>query len=349
VGDRIEQCSMCGSLNTTALNKDGTRYDLRSRATPACGTRSNATNAGIAGCSHSSRFGRLPMQFANHTASVCRKWNGRTEGMIDSERVQKAARELIDYARTFLSTAYPNRTRELVDALDAALTADPQPVGDAPNVGDDCCPECHCLKSAHHGPLIGCEGSGGNCGRPDTFPPPHPAAPEPLVYKDADAPTVSLYSLEQIHETIRDVMLFGTYGINEKRDLIERVRARLRARRVTDAELDKGTFGWEQIEAALKPAYIATFDTEMQYDQMLRNLHKLLTARERVTVEDIARRKCEVCHSDMNALGFEAEGLGRVIFQCDKCGHQSFGATRTEWRRFIDSERQELAQHKEQK
>ena len=25
--DRIDQCSMCGSLNATALNADGTRYD----------------------------------------------------------------------------------------------------------------------------------------------------------------------------------------------------------------------------------------------------------------------------------------------------------------------------------
>jgi hypothetical protein len=27
VGNRIEQCSMCGSLNSTALNRDGTRYN----------------------------------------------------------------------------------------------------------------------------------------------------------------------------------------------------------------------------------------------------------------------------------------------------------------------------------
>ena len=26
------------------------------------------------------------------------------------------------------------------------------------------CPACHCLKSAHHGPHVGCEGAGGNCG-----------------------------------------------------------------------------------------------------------------------------------------------------------------------------------------
>lgn len=25
--DRIDQCSMCGSLNATALNKDGSRYN----------------------------------------------------------------------------------------------------------------------------------------------------------------------------------------------------------------------------------------------------------------------------------------------------------------------------------
>jgi hypothetical protein len=185
------------------------------------------------------------------------------EGMIDSERVQKAARELIDYARTFLSTAYPNRTRELVDALDAALTADAQPVGDAPNVGDDCCPECHCLKSAHHGPRIGCEGSGGNCGCPDTFPPPHPAAPEPLVYKDAcqhltASPRINIDGATGLHCIVCGAFVAFAEG---------------------------SLHSWEQIEAALKPAYITTFDTEMQYDQMLRNLHKLLTARERVTVE----------------------------------------------------------------
>jgi hypothetical protein len=28
----------------------------------------------------------------------------------------------------------------------------------------DSCPACRCLKSAHHGPRVGCEGAGGNCG-----------------------------------------------------------------------------------------------------------------------------------------------------------------------------------------
>lgn len=26
------------------------------------------------------------------------------------------------------------------------------------------CPRCHCLALGHHGPKVGCEGAGGNCG-----------------------------------------------------------------------------------------------------------------------------------------------------------------------------------------
>jgi hypothetical protein len=31
------------------------------------------------------------------------------------------------------------------------------------------CPDCKCLKTAHHGPTIGCEGAGGSCGCERTF------------------------------------------------------------------------------------------------------------------------------------------------------------------------------------
>jgi hypothetical protein len=41
----------------------------------------------------------------------------------------------------------------------------------------------------------------------------------------------------------------------------------------------------------------------------------------------------------MTASGFDVQGEGRVIFDCPKCGHQCEGATRKEWRAFMENER----------
>ena len=215
--------------------------------------------------------------------------------MIDSERVEKAAKAMYEscYHAIDFSCLDDEARRTFRTYARAALTADAQPVGDAPRY------------QPIDAPITGV------------------AAPEPLVYKDADAP--HSYSSSE-------TLCFSRECWNGKHNECKTVGCACAHHLNSSMTIDLPSaplHSWEQIDTACTETatrYMPLRDVNRFVD----DIRARLTARERVTVE-------------YNRLAF-AESGGWTV----KLDGQNYDdePTKEDAERYANGLRQELAQQK---
>jgi hypothetical protein len=325
--------------------------------------------------------------------------------MIDSERVAKAARRALEALRNILNgndlalergqsivnwkdSDFRKEGNEAYHELRAALTADAQPVEDAPQVCKlPCTRWVYKENTAHPGVAV--------CDDCDT-PMPHLTtgvttvnypAPEPLVYKDADA----LHSGEQIVDSatqaaqkVADALGCGHLRFRStewgKRIIAAAVKVAQESR---DAEWG----AWGIVEVSVRNSSVAEYMKHWEERATKAEVEiARLTARERVPEPELDKGtfQCDICGADtphshdpqlveqerLIRPAFEKtiarKGFGRIskhpdipysfqetefLWQHFKsgwyAGKKIFGQHHAE--RYANGLRQELAQQKEQK
>jgi hypothetical protein len=304
--------------------------------------------------------------------------------MIDSERVEKAARELLD--RTELSPTSGWQWRLVpvaaIRALHAALTADAQPVGDAPLEREQNYAlalklikraqqskephiwipyfSTYCLHGNHEACRANCE----SCQNPCKCDCGHPA-PEPLVYKDADARHDSMCRCKQCSNRALGVLSFDLEAIQTIREEWDHVtEAELQEiRKCLGSGVTEYQFwlesriaamkaaplhSWEQLEKALRGTFhawnMASFQigaASCTVSRLLELVRARLTARERVT------KPLDITYRPTDASSFNPTVCGVCgAWVIDQLAHTGWHNNIGDAERYANGLRQELAQQK---